>query len=138
MGRPSTDSLLGGWGRDSRSLKTGDAMASTGLWTRKLTWSDDRIIRFASGTSKVSGGDVVKLIWTGGSSRPCTSDRPDSACIIFNILSSSAYQQTYLFEAAIDNGRQSFPEFMYGLARYGPTFATLISSIPHVSCHGNV
>src|SRR6266849_3437056 len=145
MGMPSTDSPSGGWGRDSRSLKTCDAMASIGLWTLKLTRSDDWIIRFASGTSgtsRVSDGDV--LIWTGGSSRSCTRGEPDSACKRFNILSSAAYHRTHLFEAAIDNRLQSFPEFVYGLARYGPTLATPekpaadIIPILNVVCHGNV
>src|SRR6266849_3006122 len=136
MGMPSTDSSSEGWGRDSKSLKTCDAMASTGLWTLKLTRSDDWIIRFASGTSRVSGGDV--LIWTGGSSRSCTRDRPDSACKRFKIRSSSACHHTHLFEAAIDNRLQSFPEVMHGLAEYGTALATLITPIVNVACHGNV
>src|SRR6266702_3385758 len=56
-GRPSTSSSSGGWGRESRSLKNGDDMASTDLRTRKLTLSDDRTIIFASGMSKHNNRD---------------------------------------------------------------------------------
>ena len=77
MGSPSTNSLSKGWGRESRSLKNGDAMASTDLWTRKLTLSDDRIMKFPSGMSK---GSAPKLIWASGSSCPPTRDRANSAC----------------------------------------------------------
>jgi hypothetical protein len=33
---------------------------------------------------------------------------------------------------------QSLPEFVYGLARYGRTFAALITPIINMACHGNV
>src|ERR1700761_1383447 len=56
-GSPSTISASGGWGRESRSLKNGEDKASTDLWTRNLTWSDDRTIIFASGISKHNGTD---------------------------------------------------------------------------------
>ena len=91
-GRPSTDSLSEGCGRESRSLKNGDAIASTDLWTRKMTWSDDRIMRLASDTTKVSDGDVVVLTWASESSQSWTRDRADFACIRFNTLSSSVHQ----------------------------------------------
>jgi hypothetical protein len=39
----------------------------------------------------------------------------------------------------MNNRQQSFPEFMYGLAGYGPTFATTpITAIIYVARHGNV
>jgi hypothetical protein len=62
MGSPSIISLSKGWGRESRSLKNGDTIASNDLWTRKLTLSDDRIMTFASGTSRGIGGDMVEQI----------------------------------------------------------------------------
>jgi hypothetical protein len=36
----------------------------------------------------------------------------------------------------MNNRHQSFPKFMYGLAGYGPTFATAIAPILYVACHG--
>jgi hypothetical protein len=50
-------------------------MASTGLWTRNFTLSDDRIIRSALGASKVSDGDTVELICALGFSCSRTSDK---------------------------------------------------------------
>ena len=93
-GRPSTDSLSGGCGRDSRSLKNGDAMASTDLCTRKMTWSDDRIMRLASYTTKVSDGDVVVILWASETSRSWIRDRADFAYkgSFFKTLSSSVHQ----------------------------------------------
>ena len=79
-GSPSTISLSGGWGRDSRSLKNGEAMANTDLWTWKLTLSDDLIIKLASETSKDLNEDVAESIWARGAPRSCRRDRADSAC----------------------------------------------------------
>jgi hypothetical protein len=56
-GRPPTSSSSGGCGRERRSLKNGDDMERTALWARKLTWSDDRSIKFVSGMSKDNGAD---------------------------------------------------------------------------------
>src|SRR6266702_1364176 len=77
-GRPSTSSSSDGWGRESRSLKNGDDMASNGLWTRKLTWSDDRTIIFASGLSRHNGRDGGSEFSEVGSS--FTRARVESAC----------------------------------------------------------
>src|SRR6266702_3425183 len=77
-GRPSTSSSSDGWGRESRSLKNGDDMARTDLWTRKLTWSDDRTIIFASGMSKHNGTDGGSELSEVGSS--FTRARVESAC----------------------------------------------------------
>ena len=45
---------------------------------------------------------------------------------------------THLFETAVDNRCQSFPKFVYGLARYGPTFTTAtISRVLGVARHGD-
>ena len=65
--------------------------------------------------------------------------RADSACKRFNILRSSAYHPTHLYEAVIDDRRQSFPKFSYGLAGYGRTIATrLFILVLKVVDHGDV
>src|SRR6266436_6481461 len=97
MGSPSTDSPSEGWGRDRRSLKNGDDTASTGLWTRKSTPSDDRTIRLASGMLKGSSGNAVDLLWDFWSSRSRTRTRADSACKRYKILNSSIYLNRLAF-----------------------------------------
>src|SRR6267142_914784 len=141
-GSPSTDSLLEGWWRENRSIKTGDAMASTGLWTRKWIRSDDWMMTFASDASKASGIDVVELTVVCESSRSRTRDRADPACEDVKVEPRKQLidtSNTHIFEAAINNRGQSFPKVSYGLTGYRHTCAVLISAIlPHVTSQGNV
>src|SRR6266403_5697309 len=61
-GRSSGAASFRGWGRENMSLKKGDDMASTDLWTRKSTRSDDRRMTSALSISEYFGREVASPV----------------------------------------------------------------------------